>query len=218
MHFHLITLFPDAFESYLRESIIGRAIRDGRISVSYYNPREYTTDKHRSVDDKPYGGGPGMVMQAEPVIKAIASAKGRKKKVRIILTSARGEQFSNQYAAKLASEAKHVIIVCGRYEGIDARVREVFAMDEISIGPYVLTGGELPAMVMMDTISRQVPGVLGDPDSLEESRAASGAVYTRPEQFRYKGKEYRVPEVLRSGDHKEIEEWRRRLGARKLGG
>ena len=150
-----------------------------------------------------------MVIKAEPVIKAIQKAKGVKKKVKIIFLSPSGKQFDNGYAKKLVKNYKDIIIIAGRYEGIDARVKKVFKTDDITIGPYILTGGELPAMLMVDVISRQIEGVLGDKDSLEEKRNASPEVYTRPESFKYKNKNYKVPKVLLSGHHKEIEKWRK---------
>lgn len=209
MTFHIITLFPDMFDSYLHESILERAQVDGVIRVQFYNPRDFVTNKWKQVDDKSYGGGPGMVMMAEPVIKAIAKAKGRKRKVKIIFFSPGGKQFETKYAAQVAKEYKDIVLVCGRYEGIDARVQQAFPMDDISVGPYTLTGGELPAMIVLDAVARHIPGVLGDPDSVEENRIASHDVYTRPEVLTYKRKKYKVPEVLLSGDHKKIEEWRR---------
>lgn len=208
MNFHIITLFPESFESYINTSILKRAIKDKKVNVSFYNPKDFTKGKKRA-DDKPYGGGPGMVMRAEPVIKAIAKAKGRKSKVKIILTTPRGKEFTNTYARKIEKLYRDVIIVCGRYEGIDARVEKAFKMDEVSIGDYVLTGGELPAMVMMDSISRQVEGVLGADESIEEKRVAGKDVYTRPDTFKYKGKNYKVPEVLKSGHHAQIDEYRK---------
>ena len=213
MHFHFVTLFPDSFGSYFNESILKRSIEDKKIKVSFYNPRDFTKDKHARVDRSPYGGGPGMVIQAEPVIKAIEKARGKKKDVKIIFLSPRGKQFSNEYAENLAKKFKHIIFVCGRYEGIDARVRQVFSrnIDEISIGPFVLTGGELPAMLITDVVARQVEGVLGNVDSIEERRVAGKDVYTRPEVFTYKGKKYAVPKILLSGHHKNIEDWRKSL-------
>jgi tRNA (guanine37-N1)-methyltransferase len=208
MTFHIITLFPQAFTSYLGESIIKRAIEDKKIRVKFYNPRDFTKDKWDRVDRKPYGGGPGMVIQAEPVIKAIAKAKGTKRNVKIIFLSPSGAQFTNEYAQKVAKKYSDIIIIAGRYEGVDARVKKVFKCDDISVGPFVLTGGELPAMLIIDVMARQVPGVLGDIQSLEESRVSSADVYTRPEVLQYKGKTYRVPKVLLSGNHKEIDEWR----------
>ncbi|MDP2651013.1 MAG: tRNA (guanosine(37)-N1)-methyltransferase TrmD [bacterium] len=210
MHFHIVTLFPKAFDSYLGESILKRALEDKKIKVSFYNPRDFVKDKFKRIDRAPYGGGPGMVIQAEPVIKAIAKAKGNKKDVRIIFLSPSGKQFTNEYATRTAKKYKYIIIVSGRYEGIDARVKKIFKMEEISIGPFVLTGGELPAMVIMDAISRQVEGVLGNFDSIEEKRVASRDVYTRPEEFTYKGKKYKVPKVLLSGHRAKIEEWKKR--------
>lgn len=220
--FHIVTLFPDALTSYLNESILKRAIEDKKIQVKFYNPRDFAPvveqsslrgrhlkKKESRVDAKPYGGGPGMVIQAEPVIKAIAKAKGRKKKVKIIFFQPEGEQFDTAYAKKTAQQYKDIILVCGRYEGIDARIKKVFKMDEVSIGPYVLTGGELPALVVLDSVARQVPGILGKYESLEEERISSRDVYTRPEVFTYKKKKYAVPQVLLSGNHKEIDSFRK---------
>lgn len=213
MNFHIVTLFPDAFRSYLGESILKRAIEDKKIHTFFYNPRDFVVDKHARVDRKPYGGGPGMVIQALPVVKAIEKAmKKAKGNAKIIFLSPQGKQFTTQLAQKFAKKTKgkitDLIIVSGRYEGIDARVKKIFKMEEVSVGPYVLTGGELPAMILIDCISRQIEGVLGDFDSLEESRVASSDVYTRPDMFVYKGKKYTVPKILLSGDHKKIEEWK----------
>ncbi len=212
MYFHIITLFPKAFDSYLGESILKRAIEDKKIKVSFYNPRDFAENKWRRIDRPPYGGGPGLVIEAEPVARAIekARAKAGKARAKIIFLSPAGKQFSNEYAKKSAKTFKHVIIVCGRYEGIDARVKKIFKMDEVSIGPFVLTGGELPAMLIIDVISRQVKGVLGNFDSLEERRVSASDVYTRPEVFEHKGKKYRVPKVLLSGHRAKIEEWKRK--------
>lgn len=151
-----------------------------------------------------------MVIEALPVIKAVEKAKSGEKKIKIIFLSPSGTQFDNRYAKKAADNYSDIIIICGRYEGIDARVKKVFKMENVSIGNYVLTGGELPAMAIIDCVSRQIEGVLGDFNSLEESRAASSEVYTRPEVFEYKSKKYKVPKVLLSGDHKKIEEWKKR--------
>lgn len=229
MKFHIITLFPGAFDSYLNESIISRAIEDKKIKVEFYNPRDYSNDKWKRVDQKPYAGGPGMVIQALPVAKAIEAAikkinKSRSVKktksktksgselrsaTRIIFFSPSGKQFDTGYAKNVSKKFTDVILVSGRYEGIDARVKKIFKMEEVSVGPFVLTGGELPAMIVLDCVSRQVEGVLGNFNSLEESRVASSDVYTRPEVFEYKKKKYRVPKVLLSGDHKKIEEWKK---------
>lgn len=210
MTFHIITLFPHAFDSYIGESIIKRAIEDRAIKIKFYDPKDFEPNPKKRVDDKPYGGGPGMVIRALPVIKAIEKAKraAGKNAAKIIFLSPSGTQFTNTYAAATAKKYTHVIIVCGRYEGIDARVKKAFKMEDVSVGPFVLTGGELPATLMLDVIARRVPGVLGSLDSLEESRVASPDVYTRPEFFDYKGKTLRVPKILLSGDHKKIDEWR----------
>jgi tRNA (guanine37-N1)-methyltransferase len=206
MIFHIITIFPESFDSYLNESILARAIKNKKIQVRFYNPRDYV--KEGRVDYKPYGGGPGMVMKAEPVVKAIQKAVGRKKKVKVIFLSPSGKLFDNTFAKKLSKSHKDVVIICGNYEGIDARVKKIFRAQEISIGSYVLTGGALPAMIMIDVISRQVEGVLNKMESIEENRVSSSEVYTRPEVFKYKNKNYRVPKVLLSGHHKKIEEWK----------
>jgi tRNA (guanine37-N1)-methyltransferase len=215
MTFHIITLFPQSFDSYLSESILKRAQEDKKIKVKFYNPRDFTNGTSyadRRVDDKPYGGGPGMVIEALPVIKAIAKAQGNKKgkkNTKIIWFTPSGKQFDTAYAKTVAQKFTDIIFICGRYEGIDARVKKAFKVEEISIGPFVLTGGELPAMILIDSISRQIKGVLGDHASLEESRIASPDVYTRPEVVEYKGKKYKVPKVLLSGNHKLIDEWRK---------
>jgi tRNA (guanine37-N1)-methyltransferase len=214
MTFHVITLFPESLDSYIGASIVGRAIEDGYISVKAYNPRDFVDDKWHRVDRPPYGGGPGMVMEALPIIKAIEKAKG-KKKARIVFLTPRGRQFDTSVATEYAADAikkkgaiKDVVFVCGRYEGIDARVREAFPMDEVSIGPFVLTGGELAAMAIIDSTIRQLPGILGNFDSREEARASTDWVYTRPEVFKHRRKEYSVPKVLLSGNHKDIDAWR----------
>lgn len=216
--FHIISLFPQSLDSYLSESILKRAQEDKKITFKFYNPRDFLPKlkkgqkklsyADRRVDDKPYGGGPGMVIEALPVIQAIAKAKGKKKKVKIIFFSPGGKQLTNEYAADVVDTYFDIIFVCGRYEGIDARIKKVFKMEDISVGPFVLTGGELPAMIAIDVMARQIKGVLGNFNSREESRAASDDVYTRPPVLVYKKKKYRVPEVLLSGNHKLIEEWR----------
>ena len=211
MKYHIISLFPQSMDSYLNESILKRAIENKKIEVKFYNPRDFTKgDSYadRRVDDKPYGGGPGMVIEALPVIKAIQKAKGKSKKVKIIWFTPSGKQFDTEQAKIFSKKYTDIIFICGRYEGIDARVKKAFKVEEISVGPFVLTGGELPAMILIDTISRQIKGVLGDHTSLEENRIASPDVYTRPEVAEYKGKKYKVPKVLLSGNHKLIDEWR----------
>lgn len=212
MNFHVITLFPESFKSYLDASILARARKDRRIKMKFYNPRDFTKDKWRRVDQKPYGGGPGMVLEAESVAKAVERAKKGAKRALIIWLTPSGKQFDNNFAKRISKKYTDIIFVCGRYEGIDARVKKIFRTADISVGPYVLTGGELPAMVIMDCVSRQIEGVLGNFDSVEESRVSSPEVYTRPEVLKYKGKKYRVPKVLLSGNHKKIEEWKKKIG------
>lgn len=228
MHFHVVTLFPEAFDSYLQESIIGRAIKEKRIKVSFVNPRTFVTGKYKKVwpdgnkslvvDDRPYGGGPGMIVRAEPVLKAVesvlkklkANSKKQTARIKIINFSPSGKKFDTTYAKQTTKKYTDIIMLCGRYEGIDARVAKILKAQDLSIGDYVLTGGELPAMILIDSISRQIPGVLGKFDSLEEERISSSEFYTRPEILEYKSKKYRVPKVLLSGDHKKIEEWKQR--------
>jgi tRNA (guanine37-N1)-methyltransferase len=201
--------------SYLSESILKRAQEDNFINIKFYNPRDYTEGTSYSdkrVDDKPYGGGPGMVIEALPVIKAIEHAiKEIKdiKKLKIVWFTPSGKQFDTKLAKNYSKKYTDIVLICGRYEGIDARVKKVFKVEEISVGPFVLTGGEIPALILIDTISRQIEGVLGDHLSLEESRIASPDVYTRPEILEYNGKKIKVPKVLLSGNHKKIDEWRK---------
>jgi tRNA (guanine37-N1)-methyltransferase len=224
MQFHLITLFPEVCQTYLEAGVLGRAqktdkgkgakVRGKKIEVSYYNPRDYSSDKHRKVDERPYGGGPGMVMVVEPIIKAWVKAVGRKTKslkegkVATLIMSPRGVTFTQTLAKKYAAEYEHIVLISGRYEGIDDRVRQILNAEEVSVGDYILTGGELPALTIIDATARQIPGVLGTFESLEEERPTSGEVYTRPEVYTYKKKDYVVPKVLVEGNHKEIDKWR----------
>ncbi len=227
MRFHIITIFPEMFDSYLNESILGRAVKDKKISFKFYNPRDFVKvpkyknqNNYKPVDDRPYGGGPGMVMRAEPILKAVEKAlksisKIKNYKLKVINFSPSGEKFTTAYAKTSAQKYTDLILICGRYEGIDARVDKVIKnlklkTEKLSIGDYVVTGGELPAMILVDSISRQVPGVLGKYDSLEEERVSSSEVYTRPEVLKYKNKNYRVPKILLSGNHKKIENWKQR--------
>lgn len=219
MRFHVITIFPEIFDSYLNESILGRAIAGKLVSVKFYNPRDFVKgpkvnkNNYRPVDDRPYGGGPGMVMRAEPVLKAIEKAISKikdKKKVKIINFSPSGKKFTTDYAKNSVKKYTDIILISGRYEGIDSRVKKIFKAEDISVGDYVLTGGELPAMVLIDCMSRQRKGVLGKFESLEEERVSSSVFYTRPEVLNYKGKNYKVPKVLLSGNHKLIEEWKQK--------
>jgi tRNA (guanine37-N1)-methyltransferase len=216
------------FDSYLNESILARAKKNKLIDFYFYNPRDFvrpTKNQQKNekpylrIDDKAYGGGPGMVMQAEPILKAVEMAmgiipkivkksKGEKSKVKTIFFSPAGKKLDTAYAKHSAEKYTDLILICGRYEGVDARAVKILKAEEISVGDYVLTGGEIPAMAVIDTVSRQIEGVLGAFNSLEESRISSSEVYTRPEVLMYKGKKYKVPPVLLSGHHKKIEEWK----------
>jgi len=215
--FHILSIFPELVENYANASILGRAQESGLISITYTNPRDFATDKHQKVDDRSYGGGPGMVMMVEPLLlaldkisKGIARKKNSQKnsKVKIIMFSPSGKQFTNSYAKNLVKKYTDIVLICGRYEGIDARVKKIFKAEEVSVGPFVLTGGEVPAMIVVDACARQIDGVLGKNESVEENRLASPEVYTRPEVYKWKGKNYKVPSVLLSGHAKNIEEWR----------
>lgn len=213
LRFHIVTIFPDMFGSYFAESIISRAVENKLIELNTYALREYTEDKHRRVDGRPYGGGPGMVMWVDPIIncvekieKKIAKRKGTK--VLTVIFNAGGDMFTNTLAQTAAKKYTDIIFICGRYEGVDSRVKKILKAKEWSIGEYVLTGGELPAMVCVDAISRQIKGVLNDELSLEEKRMASHEIYARPEIYEHAGKKYRVPKVLLSGNHKLIDEYR----------
>lgn len=215
MKFQLLTIFPDIFNSYLNESILKRA-RDKRAAeYQVHNLRDWTTDKHKTVDDAPYGGGAGMLMKIEPLYKALEDIKksGKKtglKKRKILFMSAGGKKWTQALAEKYA-KLDELILICGRYEGADARLKK-FIDEEISVGDYILTGGELPALTIIDSVVRLLPGVLGNSQSIiEESHSESGVLeypqYTRPEVFTAAGKKYPVPKVLLSGDHKKIKEW-----------
>ena len=216
MTFHLLSIFPAIFDSYINESILKRASDKKIIKIKTHNLRDWTSDKHKTVDDTPYGGGAGMLMKIEPLYKALTAIKKLDKKVkknkrRIILLSASGKKW-NQASAQKYSKLDEIIFVCGRYEGVDARIKK-FVDEEISVGDYVLTGGELPALTIIDSIARLLPGVLGNNASaIEESHSQEGLMeypqYTRPEVFPADGKKYTVPKILLSGNHKKIKEWR----------
>jgi tRNA (guanine37-N1)-methyltransferase len=221
MNFHVITLFPEVCKAYTDASVLGRAQKTvkgkgakqkgKKISINYYNPRDFSTNKHKKVDDRPYGGGPGMVMQAEPILKAWQKAVGRKKdqtKVKTLIMSPRGKTFDQKLAKKYAKQYDHLVLISGRYEGIDSRVKKALKAEEVSVGDYVLTGGELPAMTIIDATARQVEGVLGEFESLEDERNTTGETYTRPEVIEYKKKKYKVPPVFLGGNHAEIEKRR----------
>lgn len=197
-------------EGYMNESILKRAGEKKLLSFEVKNIREYSKDKHRKTDDRPYGGGPGMVMTAEPILRAFSKLKVKGKKLKVIQLSPSGKMFTNAVAKQFAKKYTDIVFICGRYEGVDDRVRKILKADEYSVGDYTVTGGELPALIMTDAIARQIPGVLGKGESVEETRIASPRTYTRPETLIYKGKKYKVPKVLTEGDHKKIDEWRQK--------
>jgi tRNA (guanine37-N1)-methyltransferase len=228
LRFDVFTLFPEVFEPYLQTSILQRARQRGLIEVALHNIRDWTTDRHHVTDDEPYGGGGGMVMKPEPIFAAVEDVLGAPPACPLILLTPQGRVFTQSVARQLAapllqpsprrvgghsqqesSEQVHLALLCGRYEGIDERVRQYLVTDEISIGDFVLTGGELPALVVIDAVVRLVPGVLGDPDGPWDDSHASGLLeyphYTRPPEFRG----WRVPEILLSGDHARLARWRR---------
>ncbi|MCK4592467.1 tRNA (guanosine(37)-N1)-methyltransferase TrmD [Candidatus Parcubacteria bacterium] len=235
MQFDIITIFPKMFDSYFNESILARAQKNNLIKINIHDLRKYTVDKHKTVDDTPYGGGVGMVFKIKPIYNALVKIIGKNKlkcfkkkriknqelriknnsknKTKVILLSAKGKKF-DQAMAKKFSKLDRIVLICGRYEGVDERVSEYLADEEISIGEYILTGGEIPSMIIIDSVSRLVEGVVGKKESiLDESFSKKGYLeyphYTKPEIFLPNKKtSWRVPEVLLSGDHKKIEEWR----------
>ena len=224
MNFHIVTIFPEVFKQYFQVGIMGRAQKDEKIKVDVYNLRDYSQNKHHKVDDTPYGGGPGMVMAVQPIVDCVDDVKNKIEEedsqisvgdIRVVLLSAKGEMF-NQKKAIQYKKFKHLILICGRYEGVDERIAECVVDEEISTGEYILSGGEIPAMTVVDTVSRLVPGVLGNEKSLEsESYSVNGfqadfPVYTKPEKF----KKWKVPEVLLSGDHRKIKKWREKKRAK----
>jgi tRNA (guanine37-N1)-methyltransferase len=216
--FHAISIFPKMVESYVSESMLEKGREKGLLDFKFYDMRDYAEGKHKKVDDRPYAGGPGMLMYAEPILKCVDSIRevikerdaksGSKSKVRVILFKPKGDKFDNVVAHKYAKSCTDIILICGRYEGIDSRVEKILKPDIVSVGDYILTGGEVPAMIVIDAVSRQCPGVLGDIASLEESRGGFDEFYTRPEVLVYKNKKYKVPEILLSGDPKKIAQWR----------
>ncbi len=227
MTFHIVTIFPESLHSYLSTSILEKAIKRRKIKIHFYNPRDFIypakgrASKYRQVDDKPYGGGAGMVLKAPPILKAVSHIKSKvkSKKLKVIILSAKGKQFRQKNALNWAKNYRHLILITGRYEGIDERVKIALKAEEISIGPYVLTDGELPAMVLVSTITRLIPGVIKFESLKEESFFSKSTLkggesfleyphYTRPEAFVYKGKKYKVPKILLSGNHRQIEKWR----------
>lgn len=216
--FHVISIFPEMVKNYCGESILKRAKEKGLVEFYFYNLRDYTQDKHKRVDDKPYGGGPGMVMNAEPILRCVESIKKRVDRTfKTIIFAPDAPVWTNTEAKKYSKKYTDVILICGRYEGIDKRVEKILKATRVSVGDFVLTGGEIPAMILIDTISRQVKGVLGDYNSLEENRTdATGArivrrideFYTRPEVLEWRSKKYKVPKVFLSGNPKLINEFR----------
>ena len=209
MRFDVFTLFPEMFPPYLDMSILKRAQENGLIEVNLHNIRDWATDKHHVTDDTPYGGGGGMVMKPEPIFAAVEDRLGVPPDCPVVLLTPQGRKFSQKIAMELAANNR-IALLCGRYEGVDERVRQNLVTDEISIGDYVLTGGELPALILIDALSRLIPGVLGDPGGPVDDSHASGLLeyphYTRPPEFRG----MKVPEMLLSGDHRKIARWRRR--------
>lgn len=210
MKFNIVTIFPEMCSTYLSVSILKRAIKNGMISVNIHNLRDYAAGKHKIVDDYPYGGGSGMVMKPEPFFKILDTLWPEQNNRRVIMLSPKGCLFNQDKALELSKEKREIVLLCGRYEAIDERVIKYLADDEISVGDYILTGGELPALVIIDAVARLIPGVLGDYRSIEEESFSWGLLdyphYTRPEN--YKG--MRVPGVLLSGNHNEINRWRKK--------
>jgi tRNA (guanine37-N1)-methyltransferase len=213
MIFDILTLFPEMFRSPLEESIIGKARNAGLIQVNLFNIRDYAEGKHRVTDDYPYGGGKGMIMKPEPIIRGIEAIQSDNPEARVILMTPQGYPLRQEVVKRLAQQS-HLILICGRYEGVDERVRDVVD-EEISIGDYVLTGGELAALVVIDAVSRQIPGVLGDEEASEDDSFSRGLLehpqYTRPREFAGR----KVPEILLSGDHQAIEQWRKQEALRR---
>ena len=212
MRFDLLTIFPEIFDSYISKGMLRVAGEKKLIQIKTHNLRDYAVDKYGTVDDRPFGGGPGQVFMAEPIVKALKKIKPRKKS-KVILLSAKGKRWTQQLAQKFSKE-NQLIFICPRYEGVDERVKK-FIDEEISIGDFVLTGGELGALVIIDSVTRLLPGVLGQPESLiEESHSRPGYLeypqYTRPAEFKYNNKSYKIPKILLSGHHAKINEWRQK--------
>mgnify|MGYP000362431480 CR=1 FL=1 len=218
MHFHVITLFPEMVEQMCEFGVLGRAIKRGIIKLTCWNPRDFTQDKHRTVDDRPYGGGPGMLMKVQPLADAInAARKQAGEDAKVIYLSPQGQLLNQQAVKAMAGQAeqKNLILIAGRYEGIDERLIEQYVDEEWSIGDYVLSGGEMPALIMIDAIARMLPDVLGDAESAQQDSFMEGLLdhphYTRPEEIEGQA----VPEVLLSGDHKVIDRWRQKQALKR---
>jgi len=215
MKFDIVTIFPRMVEAGLAEGVISRGVERGLLDIKVHDLREYTVDRHRSVDDVPYGGGPGMVMKPEPLARAVEDIRARRGDPdTVVLLSPQGRRFTQAEAARM-SALRHVALLCGRYEGMDERIRTLVATEELSIGDYVLSGGELPALVIVDAISRLVPGVVGDTRSVEEDSFSRGLLdyphYTRPSEF----SGAKVPEVLMSGHHEQVRRWRKKTAIQR---
>ena len=216
MKFDVVTIFPRMLQAPIEDGIVHRAIEAGIVSIGVHDLRAFTDDRHRSVDDQPFGGGPGMVMKAEPFLRAVETlTAGEPEAARaVVLLSPRGQRFDQRMAERL-SRLDHVVLLCGRYEGIDERVREALATEEMSIGDYVLSGGEVPALAVIDAVARLVPGVVGDDQSVEADSFTRGLLdfphYTRPAEF----EGLKVPDVLLSGHHGEIRRWRRETALKR---
>ena len=215
MNISVITIFPEFFGAYFNDGVIGRALKGGLFNLDLRNPRDYATDKHRSVDDYPFGGGPGMVMKVEPIARAVDDVKSDGLETFTVMVTPSGRRFDQTMAKELSEERRRLLFICGRYEGVDQRVHDLCVDEEISVGDYVLTGGELPALVIIDAVVRLLPGVVGDSASLEDESFSWGILdyphYTRPSVW--EGRE--VPEVLLSGDHARVEAFRRKEALRR---
>ncbi len=235
MHFHVVTIFPGSLKSYIETSMLRKATENKKVHISFCDPRNFATDKHHKVDDTPYGGGAGMVMKAEPILKTVETilkktpgslaSKWRRNRVKIVILSAKGKQFTQKLARTWQKKYNRIILITGRYEGIDERVKTILRAEEISVGPYVLTDGELPAGLIISAVTRLIPGVLRFESLNEEShgyhkKEKTGSLeissqnleyphYTRPETIVHEGKKYRVPKILLGGNHTEIKEWRK---------
>lgn len=218
--FHVVSIFPKMVEDYCNESILKKAKAKSLVDFKFYNIRDFTLDKHNKVDDKPYGGGPGMIMNAQPILSCVEKIKdslSEKSKAKTFIFVPAAKKWTNTEAKKYSKKYTDIILICGRYEGIDFRVRKILKAEPVSVGDFVLTGGEIPAMILIDSISRQIKGVLGDYNSLEESRknvlgaedAGIEEGYTRPEVLEWKNKKYKVPKVFLSGNPKLISEYKK---------
>jgi tRNA (guanine37-N1)-methyltransferase len=215
MKFDIVTIFPRMIQAGLSEGVVSRGIERGLLDVAVHDLRDYATDRHRSVDDVPYGGGPGMVMKPEPLAKAVEDIRARRGEPEaVVLLSPQGRRFTQAEAARMTA-LRHVVLLCGRYEGMDERIRTLVATEELSVGDYVLSGGELPALMIVDAVGRLVPGVVGDSRSVVEDSFSRGLLdhphYTRPSEFAGQ----KVPDVLLSGHHEEVRRWRRKTALRR---